>query len=49
MAPMDGVLCVQGVITSYETAQAILEQFENNERAQLVVRDGAPDVTGCSS
>jgi tRNA (cytidine32/guanosine34-2'-O)-methyltransferase len=46
MAPIDGVLCIQGDITSYETAQAILLQFENNERAQLVVCDGAPDVTG---
>ncbi|KAG7366284.1 cell division protein J [Nitzschia inconspicua] len=46
MAPIDGVLCIQGDITSYETAQAILEPFENNERAQLVVCDGAPDVTG---
>lgn len=46
MAPIDGVLCIQGDITSYETAQAILEPFENNQRAELVVCDGAPDVTG---
>mmetsp|Transcript_7882 Transcript_7882/g.19603 ORF Transcript_7882/g.19603 Transcript_7882/m.19603 type:complete len:322 (+) Transcript_7882:108-1073(+) len=56
MAPIDGVLCIQGDITSYETAQAILEVFgcdEANEdsvkegkRAELVICDGAPDVTG---
>jgi tRNA (cytidine32/guanosine34-2'-O)-methyltransferase len=46
MAPIDGVLCIQGDITSYETAQDILQQFENDQRAQLVVCDGAPDVTG---
>jgi tRNA (cytidine32/guanosine34-2'-O)-methyltransferase len=56
MAPIDGVLCIQGDITSYETAQAILEPFgcNNNEegkeedgnRAELVICDGAPDVTG---
>mmetsp|Transcript_2410 Transcript_2410/g.5235 ORF Transcript_2410/g.5235 Transcript_2410/m.5235 type:complete len:305 (-) Transcript_2410:2176-3090(-) len=52
MAPIDGVLCIQGDITSYETAQAILEPFGCNEgtkdgnRAELVICDGAPDVTG---
>ena len=51
MAPIDGVLCIQGDITSYETAQAILKPFENDNegggnRAELVVCDGAPDVTG---
>ena len=46
MAPIDGVLCIQGDITSLETAKAILEPFEFNERAQLVICDGAPDVTG---
>lgn len=56
MAPIDGVLCIQGDITSYETAQAILEPFHcssNNDnstkdgnRAELVICDGAPDVTG---
>ena len=29
MAPIDGVLCIQGDITSYDTAQAILKTFEN--------------------
>lgn len=46
MAPIEGVLCLQGDITSYETARAILEPFANNQRAELVVCDGAPDVTG---
>lgn len=46
MAPIEGVLCLQGDITSYETAKAILQPFENNQRAELVVCDGAPDVTG---
>jgi tRNA (cytidine32/guanosine34-2'-O)-methyltransferase len=46
MAPIDGVLCLQGDITSYETAQAILRPFQNQQRAELVVCDGAPDVTG---
>ncbi len=46
MAPIEGVLCLQGDITSYETARAILQPFINNQRAELVVCDGAPDVTG---
>ena len=46
MAPIEGVLCLQGDITSYDTARDILKPFENNRRAELVVCDGAPDVTG---
>jgi len=56
MAPIEGVSCIQGDITSYETAKQILEPFcdENcdhdetkyEKRAELVVCDGAPDVTG---
>jgi tRNA (cytidine32/guanosine34-2'-O)-methyltransferase len=46
MAPIEGVLCLQGDITSYDTANEILKPFENNQRAELVVCDGAPDVTG---
>ena len=45
MAPIDGVLCLQGDITSYDTAQAILKPFQT-QRAELVICDGAPDVTG---
>lgn len=45
MAPIEGVLCLQGDITSLDTAQAILRPFET-QRTELVVCDGAPDVTG---
>lgn len=45
MAPIDGVLCLQGDITSLETAHSIIEHFQG-QRAELVVCDGAPDVTG---
>jgi len=45
MAPLPGVHCIQGDITSLATAQAIIQHF-SGERAQLVVCDGAPDVTG---
>ena len=45
MAPITGVHCLQGDITSIETAQSIIQYF-GNKRAELVVCDGAPDVTG---
>jgi tRNA (cytidine32/guanosine34-2'-O)-methyltransferase len=45
MAPIDGVLTLQGDITSIETAQDIIKHFQG-QRAELVVCDGAPDVTG---
>jgi tRNA (cytidine32/guanosine34-2'-O)-methyltransferase len=45
MAPIDGVVCLQGDITSLETAKSIVQQFQGH-RAELVVCDGAPDVTG---
>lgn len=45
MAPLPGVYCIQGDITSLATAQAIIQHFRG-ERAELVVCDGAPDVTG---
>ncbi len=45
MAPLHGVTCIQGDITSLETAQAIIRHFKGN-RAELVICDGAPDVTG---
>jgi tRNA (cytidine32/guanosine34-2'-O)-methyltransferase len=45
MTPIDGVLCMQGDITSVETAQSIIRHFQGR-RAELVVCDGAPDVTG---
>lgn len=43
--PLPGVRFVRGDITSLETARAIIAQFRG-ERAELVVCDGAPDVTG---
>lgn len=65
MAPIDGVIQLQGDITKLSTAEAIIQHFTNhkktesaatadgkvhdvkdNLKAQLVVCDGAPDVTG---
>lgn len=45
MAPIPGVVQLQGDITKLETAQRVIKHFEG-ERADLVVCDGAPDVTG---
>jgi tRNA (cytidine32/guanosine34-2'-O)-methyltransferase len=45
MAPIEGVRCLQGDITSLETAEHIIQHFQG-KRAELVVCDGAPDVTG---
>ena len=45
MAPISGVIQLQGDITKTETAEEILGHF-HGERADLVVCDGAPDVTG---
>ena len=45
MAPLPGVHCLQGDITSLDTAQSIIRHFRGR-RAELVVCDGAPDVTG---
>lgn len=45
MAPLDGVTIIQGDITSYDTAEKVIRQFRGRG-AQLVVCDGAPDVTG---
>jgi tRNA (cytidine32/guanosine34-2'-O)-methyltransferase len=45
MAPIEGVRCLQGDITSLETAEHIIQHFQG-QRAELVVCDGAPDVTG---
>lgn len=42
MAPLEGVIQIQGDITSVKTAEKIIEHF-NNELADLVVCDGAPD------
>jgi tRNA (cytidine32/guanosine34-2'-O)-methyltransferase len=44
MTPIPGVYCMVGDITSLSTAQAIISYFD--DKADLVVCDGAPDVTG---
>lgn len=45
MAPIDGVNIIQGDITSRKTADRVISEFQGC-KAQLVVCDGAPDVTG---
>lgn len=45
MAPIPGVELVQGDITSKKTAEQIISYFKG-KKAQVVVSDGAPDVTG---
>nr|XP_053628573.1 putative tRNA (cytidine(32)/guanosine(34)-2'-O)-methyltransferase [Cherax quadricarinatus] len=45
MAPLPGVVQLQGDITKISTAEAIISHFQG-DTAQLVVCDGAPDVTG---
>lgn len=45
MAPIEGVMLVQGDITSPAVANRIVELFDG-KKADLVVSDGAPDVTG---
>jgi len=45
MAPIPGVIQIQGDITKTSTAEEIIGHFKG-EHADLVVCDGAPDVTG---
>lgn len=45
MAPLDGVIQLQGDITKLETAESIISHF-GDQKANLVICDGAPDVTG---
>ena len=45
MAPIPGVACLVGDITAQETAEQIVGHFRG-DLADLVVCDGAPDVTG---
>jgi len=45
MAPIPGVVLLQGDITSQTTAEQIISYFRGN-KADIVVCDGAPDVTG---
>lgn len=42
MAPLPGVIQIQGDITQYSTAEKIIHYFEG-QKADLVVCDGAPD------
>jgi len=42
MAPLPGVVQIQGDITKLSTAQAIIGHFDG-ELADIVVSDGAPD------
>ena len=45
MAAIDGVNIIQGDITTEETMRAIYDVF-SGQKTDLVVCDGAPDVTG---
>jgi len=45
MAPIEGVVQIQGDITSEATARQVIEAF-CGQLADIVVCDGAPDVTG---
>ncbi|KAL7750466.1 tRNA (uridine-2'-O-)-methyltransferase trm7 [Sorochytrium milnesiophthora] len=45
MAPLPGVIQLQGDITKQSTAEQIIGYFDG-EKADLVICDGAPDVTG---
>lgn len=45
MSPIDGVIALQGDITSYATVQAVIDAC-GGELAHIVICDGAPDVTG---
>jgi len=45
MAPIPGVIQIHGDITKESTAREIIGHFEGG-KADLVVCDGAPDVTG---
>ena len=42
MAPLEGVVQLQGDITKLETAEAIISHFGEGKKAQLVICDGAP-------
>lgn len=45
MAPLPGVIQLQGDITKISTAEAIIQHFEG-EKADFICSDGAPDITG---
>lgn len=45
MAPIPGVIQIQGDITKLSTAEQIIQHFDG-ERAEIVICDGAPDGNG---
>jgi tRNA (cytidine32/guanosine34-2'-O)-methyltransferase len=45
MAPIEGVTLLQGDITARATSERVISYFDGNQ-ADLVISDGAPDVTG---
>jgi len=45
MSPLEGIIQIKGDITKFSTVEQIISHFEGN-LADLVVSDGAPDVTG---
>lgn len=45
IVPIEGVNIINGDITSQQTIEKILSYF-NNEKVDVIVFDGAPDVTG---
>lgn len=45
IVPIEGVNIIKGDITSQSTIEEILKHF-NNEKVDVVIFDGAPDVTG---
>eukprot|EP01126_Amoeba_proteus_P015011 TRINITY_DN16668_c0_g1_i1.p1 TRINITY_DN16668_c0_g1~~TRINITY_DN16668_c0_g1_i1.p1 ORF type:complete len:298 (+),score=78.16 TRINITY_DN16668_c0_g1_i1:71-964(+) len=45
MSPLPGVIQIKGDITKLDTAQNIIHLFDG-EKADIVISDGAPDVTG---
>lgn len=42
MAPLPGIIQLQGDITKLDTAEAIISHFGEGKKAQLVICDGAP-------
>lgn len=45
IVPIEGIHIVKGDITKQETISKILDYF-NNEKVDIIIFDGAPDVTG---
>ncbi len=45
MAPIEGVTTMRGDVTSMDTVREVLSHFDG-KRVDLIVGDGAPDVTG---